>query len=158
MKSYSLFRPPINPKNRSRYSRADLHKMYTPQLERGWRHGIPKWHVDVNVVYIRSTHHITRMQLVWLAGIAFGTVIAGGSDGGFLTGIVDDSSPGSHVVKDLIGRDCDADLPIAVFTMSDDGADASGNRDLSKTVGAMADSISQKTGQWIKNVAKNVVR
>ena len=155
MKSHGLFRPPINPKNRIRYSRVDLRKMYAPHLEIGWRHGIPKW-PDVHVG--SGTCCIPRTQSgLLIAGLATFTLLAvSGGIGGDIPAIVDDHATESHVFKDL-RRDCNADLHRSVFTPTDDGADASANQDLSKTVVALVDSISQRTGSWIRNDAKNVV-
>ena len=133
---------PINPKN-CVYSRVDLHKMYAPQLERGWWHGIPKW----PDVYVGSgTCCIPRKQCGFVMILTFTVLAASAVIGGDIPAIAEDHAPESRVFKDLTDRNCDAVQPIAVFTPSGDGADASAN----SVLAAM-------TEQWIRNGAKNVV-
>ena len=139
MKSHGLFRQTINLKNRSGCSRVDLQKRCAPQLE--WRRGIPKWHDDVNVGYINSTHHITQIQL-GLMGLVVVAAVASGGIGGDITAIADDHATGSHVFKDLC-RDCDADTTTDVILLCD-ASDASPNAHLVEIGGSMVDSISQR--------------
>lgn len=144
---------PINPKNRM-YCHVDSQKMRAQQGERIDRCG-PKWSVDMRVGrHISGTAPITQTQL-GLMGIVIVAAVASGGIGGDIPAIADDHTTESHVFKDLC-RDCDADTSTDVI-LSDDGVDVSGNQDLSKTVFAMRDFISQRTGRWIRNDAKNVV-
>ena len=144
------FRPPINPKNRM-YCHVDSQKMRAQRGERIGRYG-PKWHVDVRVGrYISGTPPITQTQL-GLMGLVIVAAVASGGIGGDITSIAEAPATEFHVVKDLC-RDCDADTLIDVI-LSDNGVDVSANQYFSGTVVA----ISQRTGQWIRNGAKNVVR
>jgi len=137
------FRQPPNRK----HGGADIRKMQVHQLERGWRYDIHTWHVDVNVGHI-STYPTTRMQFFLLAGITYVMAATGGIDCEFLTGIVDDHAT-PHVYSDRN----DTDPHITVVTPPNGEPGASAN----SVLAAMADPILQRTGQWIRNDAKNVV-
>ncbi|GEM_PF-4451378 len=141
-------RQPSNLKN-GVHGGVDIPKRQAQQMESGCRYGsMPKWHVDSGTCYIPRTRSVLLIEVI----IIFTFAASGGSDGGFPTGIVADCAPESHVVKDLIDRDYNADPPLPDFTLSDDGADASAN----SVLAAIADPILRRTGQRIGG-AKNVV-
>ena len=126
----------------------DIPKRQVQQRERGYRYGVHKWHVGGNISHISSTYHITRMQFVLLAVITGVAAATGGIDCEFLPGIVDDHAT-PHVCSDRN----DTDPHITVVTPPNGEPDASAN----SVLAAMADPILQRTGQWIRNDAKNVV-
>jgi len=136
MKQHGLFRPPINRKNRSKYSRGDLWKMCTPQREREWWYGTPKLPDDVNVGYINSTHHITPIQC-GLGFIFVVVVLYGGI-------IVIDDAPVTEApeYKDRC-HDCAADTTTD-GTLLYDASDASHNAQIIAILGSVVDYSSQR--------------
>ena len=104
MKSHGSFRPPINPKNHSKYSRGDLWKMCAPQRKRAWWHGTPKLPDDVTVGHINSTHHSTQFKWSVIGLAVLASVVSGGI-GGDMPGSTDTPDP----VYNYPGHNYDAD-------------------------------------------------
>ena len=129
------------------YGRVDLQKMYAPPLERGWRHGISEWPVDVHVG--SGTCYIPRKQCAFVIIIAFTVLAAFAPISDDIPAVADGRASESRVFKDPTDCNCDAVQPIAVFTPSDDAPDASSNSHLVEIGAAMGDFITKRTGQWI---------